>query len=130
MPGAVELLCALRGSVEMAIASGSPPEAIRIVEQKFGWSEYFDVMVSSEEVAKGKPEPDVFIAAANRAGVRPENALVIEDSLHGVFAAKRAGMTCFVVPSSDNPEIAANADECFPDLHAIAARLPAGSMDR
>ncbi|MHB1000351.1 MAG: HAD family hydrolase [Armatimonadota bacterium] len=119
MPGADDLLKRLNGRIDMVVASGSPADGIRSVLDKMGWTEYFKMVISSEEVAKGKPEPDVFIEAARRMGCAPEDALIIEDSLHGLHAAKSAGMACYVVPSSDDPRIADGADRSYPSLDRI-----------
>ena len=100
LPGADALVRALAPHYPLALASGSPEEAIRGVLESAGWAPLFRVVVSSESVAAGKPAPDVFLAAAARLGAAPARCLVFEDSLHGVRAARAAGMRCFVVPSS------------------------------
>lgn len=120
MSGADDLLQRVAGRYRLAVASGSPAEAIRLVLARFGWTGCFDLVVSSEEVARGKPEPDVFLETAARAGCLPREALVIEDSLNGVLAARRAGMICFAVPASDDLRIAATADRVFASLTDIA----------
>ena len=110
----VELLAralAARGVV-IAIASGSSPAIIDLMLEATGLGSMFPLRVSASEVARGKPEPDVFLEAARRAGVRPENCLVLEDSRFGVAAAKAAGMACVAMPfsGSSNPEDFAAAD--------------------
>ncbi len=82
----------------LAIASGSSPEIIDIILAITNLTEYFDVILSADEVAKGKPAPDVFWEAAKRLGVPFENCLVMEDSVHGVEAAKSASMYCMALP--------------------------------
>jgi HAD superfamily hydrolase (TIGR01509 family) len=82
----------------LAIASGSSPEIIDIILAITNLTEYFDVILSADEVAKGKPAPDVFWEAAKRLGVPFKNCLVMEDSLHGVEAAKSASMYCMALP--------------------------------
>ena len=119
MSGADSLVKSLAGKIDMAVASGSPLEAISSALDRFGWTDCFKVVVSSEEVEKGKPEPDVFLETARRLGCLPQNVLVFEDSIHGVHAAKKAGMACFVVPSTDNPAIAETADRSFSSLSEI-----------
>jgi HAD superfamily hydrolase (TIGR01509 family) len=116
MPGADALVRALAPLYRLAVASGSPAEAIRSVLQRAGWIPLFRETVSSESVAKGKPAPDVFLAAAARLAAAPQRCLVFEDSLHGVRAARAAGMKCFVVPSLDDPRIAPLADRVFVSL--------------
>jgi beta-phosphoglucomutase family hydrolase len=82
----------------LAVASGSSPEALSVVLAATGLVEYFDAIVSAEEVERGKPQPDVFLAAAARLGVRPADCFVIEDSAYGVLAAHRAGMRSVAIP--------------------------------
>jgi len=121
-PGADDLLRAVGGRFALAVASGSPVEVIRLMLERFGWLPLFSHLVSSEEVTRGKPAPDVFLETLRRAGCAPGEALVIEDSLFGVRAAKAAGLACYAVPSTDDPRIAAEADRAFPTL---AEMMPA-----
>lgn len=120
LPGADALVRALAPRYPLALASGSPEEAIRRVLQRLGWTPLFRVVVSSESVAAGKPAPDVFLAAAGRLGVAPARCLVFEDSLHGVRAARAAGMRCFVVPSLDDERIGRIADRVFASLADVS----------
>lgn len=82
----------------LALASGSSPEIIETVLSITKLKEYFDVILSAEQVEKGKPAPDVFLEAAKQLGVPFENCLVIEDSKPGVEAAKSASMYCIALP--------------------------------
>jgi beta-phosphoglucomutase family hydrolase len=95
MPGLVNLLEKLQKSeIPMAVASSSNKAIIDIILEKSGLRKYFEHTVSSSEVGKSKPEPDVFLHAAKLLGVAPENCLVFEDSKNGIKAAKAAGMVC------------------------------------
>ena len=78
----------------MAIASSSPRLFIENVIQKIGVAEYFSIWISGEEVKHSKPEPDIFLKAAELLNVNPQACAVIEDSSSGTIAAKRAGMKC------------------------------------
>ncbi len=119
MPGADGLLSRLSGLYPLAVASGSPEEAIRHVLEAAGWIDLFRVIVSSESVRAGKPAPDVFLAAARLLGARPARCLVFEDSLHGARAAEAARMTCFVVPSGNDAAIGRIASRVYPSLAAV-----------
>ncbi|MET7683960.1 HAD family phosphatase [Streptomyces sp. NPDC005423] len=92
----VELLAA--GGVPMAVASGSSPAAVEAVLAGTGLDAYLRTAVSAEEVARGKPAPDVFLEAARRLGADPADCVVLEDAAPGVAAAHAAGMRCVAVP--------------------------------
>ena len=79
-----------------------------------GLDTIFGVVVSSDEVAHGKPEPDVYLEAARRLGVAPATCLVVEDSYNGVLAARAAGMTVVLVPNKSIPPAAGT--EALADL--------------
>ena len=93
VPGVPELLRSIKkNNLKTAIASSSAPDYIAAVIRKFNIGHYFDAVVSGEEVARGKPEPDIFLRAARLLGVPAGECVVIEDSDHGIEAAVRAGM--------------------------------------
>lgn len=95
MPGLVNLLEKLQKSgIPMAVASSSDKAIIDIILEKSGLRKYFSHAVSSGDIGKSKPEPDVFLHAAKLLGAAPENCLVFEDSRNGIKAAKAAGMYC------------------------------------
>ncbi|WP_406404135.1 HAD family phosphatase [Streptomyces sp. NBC_00879] len=92
----VELLHA--EEVPMAVASGSSRAAIEAVLAGTGLDAFITTAVSAEEVARGKPEPDVFVEAARRLGAPPAECVVLEDAAPGAAAAHAAGMRCIAVP--------------------------------
>ncbi|MFJ7336608.1 HAD family hydrolase [Streptomyces sp. NPDC101116] len=92
----VELL-ATEG-VSMAVASGSSPEAITAVLSGTGLDAHLHTVVSADEVAHGKPAPDVFLEAARRLGAAPSDCVVLEDAAPGAAAAHAAGMRCIAIP--------------------------------
>lgn len=105
-PGMVRLLGLLRGAgIPVAVASGSSLRTIRTCLAASGIGEGFAALVSSEEVARGKPEPDVFLETARRLGIDPARCLVFEDSRFGVMAAKAAGMGCVAMPTVARPPL-------------------------
>jgi HAD superfamily hydrolase (TIGR01509 family) len=96
MPGLVDLLEKLQAkNYPLAVASSSYPEIIDLILERTNLKKYFQVIVSGQEAGKSKPEPDVFILAAQKLGIIPEQCLVIEDSANGITAAHAAGMSCF-----------------------------------
>ncbi|WP_329225936.1 MULTISPECIES: HAD family phosphatase [unclassified Streptomyces] len=89
------------GGVPMAVASGSSRAAIAATLAVTGLDAHLPLYVSAEEVARGKPEPDVFLEAARRLGVAPESCVVLEDAVPGVRAAHAAGMRCVAIPDTE-----------------------------
>src|SRR6478609_2367317 len=81
----------------VSVASGGDAATVRRTLQTIGVSDLFSIVVTAEEVAHGKPAPDLFLLAAQRMGVAPADCLVFEDSLLGITAAERAGMGAVLV---------------------------------
>lgn len=93
--------------VPMAVASGSSRAAIDAVLEGTGLDAFIPTVVSAEEVAQGKPAPDIFLEAARRLGARPGDCVVLEDAPPGAAAAHAAGMRCIAIPyvpaTADDP---------------------------
>ncbi|MFF1679717.1 HAD family hydrolase [Streptomyces sp. NPDC058256] len=100
----VELLAG--DGVPMAVASGSSLEAIEAILTGTGLAAHLPTVVSSDEVAHGKPAPDVFLEAARRLGAAAADCVVLEDAAPGAAAAHAAGMRCIAIPY-----VAAQADD-------------------
>jgi HAD superfamily hydrolase (TIGR01509 family) len=101
--GAVDAVRRIGRSVPVAVASSAHLRVIEVALAGTGLAGVFRVVVSSDEVAKGKPAPDVYLETARRLGVDPARCLVVEDSLNGVRAARAAGMTVVLVPNASIP---------------------------
>jgi HAD superfamily hydrolase (TIGR01509 family) len=101
--GAVEAVRMAASRWPLAIASSSNPELIEVVLRAAGLRELFPVAVSSQEVARGKPAPDVYLEAAKRLGVEPARCVAVEDSHNGIRSAKAAGMRVVAVPNPHFP---------------------------
>lgn len=95
LPGAERALAMARARGKVGIASGSSLVIIWHVIDRFGWQ--IDRVASADEVARGKPAPDVFLLAAERLGAAPGECIAIEDSSNGIAAAKAAGMRVIAV---------------------------------
>tara|TARA_B100001250_G_scaffold341608_1_gene309636 strand:- start:23 stop:676 length:654 start_codon:yes stop_codon:yes gene_type:complete len=98
LPGVIETLDFLKSKTPIGLATSSPQKLIDAVLNTLDVKEYFDAIQSAETEAHGKPHPAVFLSAANKMNVRPENCLVIEDSLNGIIAAKAARMEVVCIP--------------------------------
>jgi HAD superfamily hydrolase (TIGR01509 family) len=101
--GAPDVVRAIAEAVPVAIASSSNPELIDVVLRVAGLADVVRDAVSSQEVARGKPSPDVYLEAARRLGVDPTRSTAVEDSHNGIRSAKEAGMRVFAVPNPHYP---------------------------
>jgi HAD superfamily hydrolase (TIGR01509 family) len=111
IPGAREAVLRLAERWPLAVASSSNRPIIDLVLERSGLDSAFKVTVSSEEVARGKPAPDVYLEAARRLGVAPARCAAVEDSHAGILSAKAAGMRVLAIPNPRYP----------PDPDALAA---------
>jgi HAD superfamily hydrolase (TIGR01509 family) len=103
LPGALEAVERLAARWPLGLASSSNRELIDLTLQLSGMDKYFRASVSSEEVARGKPAPDVYLEAARRLGVPPERCAAIEDSHNGIRSAKAAAMRVMAIPNPHFP---------------------------
>lgn len=103
LPGAVEGVRALARRWPLGLASSSNREIIDLVLGLAGLAQTFSATVSSEEVKRGKPAPDVYLEAARRLGVDPSQCVAVEDSSNGLRSADAAGMTVIAVPNAHYP---------------------------
>lgn len=118
LPGAREWLARLHAEGwKQAIASSAPLANIEAVLHVTDLGHDFDAIVSAEDVTTGKPDPQVFLLAAQKLGVDASRAIVVEDAEAGVEGARRAGMKCIGV----NPKIALKADVAVASLAELDA---------
>ncbi|HET7572683.1 MAG TPA: HAD family phosphatase [Gaiellaceae bacterium] len=126
LPGAVEAVRWAAERFPLALASSSNREIFEAVLELAGLAECFRATVSSEEVDRGKPAPDVYLEAARRLGVAPERCAAIEDSHAGIRSAKAAGMRVVAIPNPSYPpddEALALADVVLGSLGGLEAAL-------
>ncbi len=128
IPGAIDAVGRIGAAYVLGLASSSNRELIEVVLREGGIAELFRAVVSSEEVARGKPAPDVYLEAARRLGVDPSACAAVEDSHNGIHSAKAAGMACVAIPNGVFPpgEAIAEADLVL----ASAADLDATAFER
>jgi HAD superfamily hydrolase (TIGR01509 family) len=103
LPGAVEAVERLAARWPLGLASSSNRPLIDAVLKLAGLGRFFRVTVSSEEVARGKPSPDVYLEAAHRLRVEPDRCAAVEDSHSGIRAARAAGMRVVAIPNPSFP---------------------------
>jgi HAD superfamily hydrolase (TIGR01509 family) len=130
LDGAEEAVERLAARWPLAVASSSNRELIDLVLELSGLTPFFRATVSSEEVARGKPAPDVYLEAARRLGVPPRRCAAIEDSENGIRSAKAAGMRVLVIPNPDYPpanDALAEADLGLRSLSELTPERVAGS---
>jgi HAD superfamily hydrolase (TIGR01509 family) len=123
--GAVEAVRRIARELPVAVASSAHPEVIAVAIDGLGLDDVFRVVVSSDEVAHGKPAPDVYLLAARRLEVDPAECLVVEDSYNGVVAARAAGMTVVLVPNATIPPAPGTAELADLVLGRLADLEPA-----
>jgi HAD superfamily hydrolase (TIGR01509 family) len=103
LPGAVEAVQRIAARWPLGLASSSNRPLIELVLDVAGLAPHFQAVVSSEEVARGKPAPDVYLEAAARLGVDPSRAAAVEDSEAGIRSATAAGMRVVAIPNRTFP---------------------------
>lgn len=120
MPGVVEWLGRLSDwGVRQAIASSAPGANIDVLVDELGIRNRFDAIVSGYDLP-GKPDPAVFLEAARRISVLPKNCVVIEDSVAGVESARRGGMKCIAVTTTNPAKKLSGADIVIDRLDALS----------
>jgi HAD superfamily hydrolase (TIGR01509 family) len=119
IPGAVEAVECVAARWPLGLASSSNRPLIDLVLELSGLARFFRVTVSSEEVAHGKPAPDVYLEAARRLGCDPMRCAAIEDSENGIRSAVAAGMRVIAIPNRafpPSPETVSAADVVLPSI--------------
>jgi HAD superfamily hydrolase (TIGR01509 family) len=122
LPGAIGAVRSLAGRWPLAVASSSPRSLIETVLATADLGSAFAAVVSSEEVPRGKPAPDVYLAAADRLAVAPTACAGVEDSSNGLRAAVAAGLTVIAIPRPEYPPAAdalASARLVLPSLTVL-----------
>jgi len=130
IPGAEQAVQRLAARWPLALASSSNRELIDLVLESSGLGRYFEASVSSEEVARGKPAPDVFLEAARRLGVGPTSCAAVEDSENGILAAKAADMRTIAIPNPHYPpheDALAAADVVIASIEELTPAIVEGS---
>ncbi len=104
---------------EMAIVSGALRHEIEIILKRAGIRRNFSAIISAEDVENGKPDPECYLLALKKLNLNPQECIAIEDSIHGVHAAHKAGVACIAVTNSYSKEKLSHADWVIPSLVGI-----------
>jgi HAD superfamily hydrolase (TIGR01509 family) len=124
LPGARELLVALQAAdIPCAIGSSTERANLDCLLDLMDLRQFFGVIVSGEEVVHGKPDPSIFLLAAERLRCAPADCVVIEDALVGIEAARRAGIAVLAVATTESAAALVRADRVAPDLTAVDPAL-------
>lgn len=112
--GSKELLSVLENKLKLGLASMNKRKFIDLLVQNFGLADFFEVVVTADEVIKAKPDPEIFLKCAKMMHIKPEKCVVFEDSIFGVRAAKIGNMSCVAILTGvyDRDEITSES----PDL--------------
>jgi HAD superfamily hydrolase (TIGR01509 family) len=126
MEGAVEAVRRMASRWPLGLASSSPRRLIDLTLDRAGLAPLFAASVSTEEVKRGKPAPDVYLEVARRLGRDPRDCVAVEDSSNGIRSAARAGLPVVAVPHPrypPDPDALALAGAVLPDLGALQPEL-------
>jgi HAD superfamily hydrolase (TIGR01509 family) len=126
--GATDTVRRVAAEFVLGLASSSNRELIDLVLDAGGIADCFRATVSSEEVAAGKPAPDVYLEVARRLGVDPHECTAVEDSHNGIRSAKAAGMRCVAIPNAHFPpgEAVAETDALVASLAELTREVLVG----
>ena len=122
LPGADEAVRRVAERWRLGLASSSNREIIDTLLRRTGWAELFTVTLSSEEVERGKPAPDVYLEAARRLGAATERCIAVEDSNAGIRSALAAGMAVVAIPNRaypPEPDVLARANVVLDSLYEL-----------
>lgn len=116
-PGLLEFLKRLRAQgIKIALATSAGPGNIDFIVDGLGIREQFDAIIGGAEVQKGKPDPEIYLKAADLVGINPSSCWVIEDSLQGIAAGQAAGMRVVGISTSHTAAELAHTDVVRPDF--------------
>lgn len=100
IPGAHDLLIYLKESLPLALATNSRMREVDIICSKLDFNKYFDLKLARDHVKNAKPDPEIYLKAADNFNVKPDECIVFEDSVVGIKAAKNAGMRCIAITNT------------------------------
>ncbi|MFH1434471.1 MAG: HAD family phosphatase [Pseudomonadota bacterium] len=121
MPGLERIIGDFHGTLKLAVATGAPMEFLDITLDGLDLRDKFDVLQASDDIGRGKPDPEIYLTTCARLRLAPEACVVLEDAQHGVVAAKAAGCHAVAVPTEySTGQDFSRADFIAPDLSRAA----------
>jgi beta-phosphoglucomutase len=131
LPGAVRIVAQLRrAGIKVAVASNSPRRNVVLMLAASGLAGLFDAVVAADEISRPKPDPEIFLKAAQMLAAEPRNCAVVEDSIYGIRAARRAGMATVAVTTGGAKKADLEAEkpgltvESLEDVTLASLRVP------
>lgn len=118
LPGALDSVISLK-EAGIKVAIGSSSRNTRVILDKMGITDWFDAIADGNEIINSKPEPDVFLLAANKLSIDPSQCLVVEDADAGVQAAIKAGMRVLAIGSANGHHLATRSEESLASLSLL-----------
>lgn len=126
LPGLDRIIADYRGRLKLAVCTGAQREFLDIVLDGLGIRDVFSVLQASDEITRGKPDPEIYKETIRKLGLKSEDCVVLEDSENGVLAGSRAGCTVIAVPSEyTRTHDFSPADMVVRDLNEAAERIEA-----
>jgi HAD superfamily hydrolase (TIGR01509 family) len=122
-PGVIELINVLHNHYVLALTTSSSKTEADLVLAAFNMKDAFGVVVTADDVSKGKPDPQPYVLTASRLGIDPRDCMVIEDSTSGVRSAKAAGMHCIAITTTHAASDLLQADAVVHSFDAINKHL-------
>jgi len=97
--GVIDTLNELKDRFEMGMVTSSPRGYMNIIFKQTGLNDFFSFVITNDDITREKPNPEPYLLALSKTGLKPEDCLVIEDTERGIVAAKEAGLTCYAIPN-------------------------------
>jgi HAD superfamily hydrolase (TIGR01509 family) len=124
--GAHKILEYANENFKTGLVTNSSKKETKKLINRFKMKKYFDIIITKEDITRPKPDPQIYLLAAKKLKVKPEECAVIEDSMFGVEAGKRAGMTVIAVTHTTEEAALIKADHVFPNLEEIKKLIKIG----
>lgn len=123
MPGIVETIKNLTASFRLALTTGATKLEVDTVVAEHNLAQYFDILITTENFSKSKPDPEPYLLTATKLGVSPQKCVVIEDAIAGIEAAHGAGMKCIAITNSFTTAQLKKADKIIDSAAQITPQL-------